>query len=138
MATIKSNAAAAFGPCNMPNDADNAAHGHWGENLACEFLMAKGYAILERNWRNRPYEIDIIAMHRGRIVFVEVKAHRNDPLQAITKSKIANMVKCANAYVKMNDIRHEIQFDIIAITGTPANHTLEHLPDAFRPPLKAR
>lgn len=113
--------------------------GKWGEDLACESLIKKGYAIVERNWRLHHYEIDIIAMKGNRIVFVEVKTRSNfeeDPLEAIDKHKMARMVAAANVYMKVYDRYHECQFDVFAISGTPQNYKIEHIADAFLPPLK--
>ena len=115
--------------------------GAWGEELACEKLITLGYAICERNKRIGHYELDIVAMKDNRIVFVEVKTRTNpnsDPLEAIDSKKIARMTRAANAYVIAYDIPHEVQFDIIAINGTPDNYTLEHIPDAFTAPLTTR
>lgn len=112
--------------------------GNWGENLAAEHLVKAGYAIVDRNWRVDHFEIDIIAMKNGRIAFVEVKTRSDidgNPLEAVTRKKILNMVRSANAYVKMYDIPHEIQFDVITVSGSPDKYKLEHLPDAFDPPL---
>lgn len=112
--------------------------GNWGEDLAAEHLVKAGYAIVDRNWRVDHFEIDIVAMKNGRIVFVEVKTRadiNSNPLEAVTRKKILNMVRSANAYVQMYDIPHEIQFDVITVSGNPEQYTLEHLPDAFDPPL---
>lgn len=113
--------------------------GKWGEDLATQHLSAAGYAIVERNWRVDHFEVDIVAMKNGRIVFVEVKTRSDkdgDPLEAVNRKKILNLVRSANAYVRMFDIPHEIQFDVITVSGTQADYSIEHLPDAFEPPLK--
>ena len=113
--------------------------GKWGEELAVQHLVSHGYAIVERNWRVEHFEIDIIAMKNGRLAFVEVKTRSDlngDPIEAINRRKIMNMVQSANAFVQMRNMPHEIQFDIITVSGTPAEYQLEHLPDAFDPPLK--
>jgi putative endonuclease len=110
--------------------------GIWGENLACEKLVSEGCAIVARNWRIGHYEVDIIAMKGSRIIFAEVKTRtdaESDPLEALTRQKMMRIVRSANAYIHMYDIRHEPQFDIFAITGTPDNYKLEHIPDAFFP-----
>lgn len=113
--------------------------GAWGEKVAVDHLVSKGYAITETNWRMNHLEIDIIAMHGDRIVFVEVKSRSNvddDPIMAVDRTKMRNMARAANCYVQARDIPHEIQFDIIGISGTPDNYRIEHLADAFLPPLK--
>lgn len=113
--------------------------GKWGEDIACEKLISEGYAIVERQWRLHHYEIDIIAMKGNRIVFVEVKTRtsdHNDPLDAITPKKISRMAVMANAYMQQHETSLEPQFDIIGITGNPDDFSIEHIKDAFFPPLK--
>jgi putative endonuclease len=115
--------------------------GKWGEDIACQKLIIDGYAIVERNWRCSHYEVDIIAMKGDRIVFVEVKTRQDDfvdPIDAINRRKILNIVRSADAYIRMKNIPHQAQFDIISIIGTPENYKLEHIPDAFDPPLMSR
>ena len=114
--------------------------GRWGEDIATEYLVSQGYAIAERNWRCGHYEIDIIAYKGSRIVFVEVKTRSNDeddPLEAVDKNKTLRLIRAAVAYVNTYDIDHEIQFDLIAINGTPSDYHIEHLEDAFDPPFKS-
>jgi putative endonuclease len=113
--------------------------GKWGEDMACDALIKKGYAIVERNWRMGHYEIDIIAMQGDEVVFCEVKTRsdmNSDPLEAIGKRKISNMVRSAAVYLEMKELRHHIRFDVFSIKGTPDKYELEHIPDAFVPPLK--
>lgn len=120
--------------------AEHNETGRWGERVACNFLVGKGYAIKETNWRMPPYEIDIVAMKGNRIVFVEVKTRSDDfldPIDAVDKRKMANMTRAANAFVNHYDIPHEVQFDIITITGDQENYKIEHYPDAFYPPLRS-
>lgn len=112
--------------------------GHWGEKLAVDHLTRSGYAIIETNWRTANFEIDIVAQHNNRLVFVEVKTRSNfncDPLDAIDNRKINKMVMAAHNYILTHDSPLEAQFDIILISGTESNFTFEHIPDAFLPPL---
>lgn len=113
--------------------------GHLGEQLARDHLIAKGYAIREMNARIGHLEIDIVAMHANRIVFVEVKtrtASSPHPLDAITPRKIQRLCTAADAYVRAHNIPHQVQFDVIAIIIAPdGSHSIEHIPDAFFPPL---
>ena len=114
--------------------------GKKGEQLAAEHLAANGYAIVERDTRKGHFEIDIIAMKDSRIVFVEVKTRTGDfcsPLDAITPKKISRICSAADSYVKLRQIPHEVQFDIIAVVFQPdGTYRLDHIPDAFRPPLR--
>lgn len=113
--------------------------GAWGEQLAAEKLIADGWTIVERNWRMGHLEIDIIAQKDDTIVVAEVKtrsSHEEDPLEAVDKRKIANMVRSADTYLHMKGLTFSVRFDLFAITGRPGDYRLEHIPDAFYPPLK--
>lgn len=114
--------------------------GKAGETLAAEYLASQGYAIVERDTRKGHFEIDIVAMKGPRIVFVEVKSRTeglSDPLDAIDAKKISRICSAADTYVKLRNIPHEVQFDIITVVFTPdGSHRLTHIPDAFRPPLR--
>lgn len=116
--------------------------GKWGEQIAVDLLVTKGYAIVERNWRAGNLEVDIVAMKDNRIVFVEVKTRSSefvDPLDAIDRRRVSRIVRAANSYVKAYNIPHEVQFDVIIIIGTPESGNMpqvEHIPDAFLPPLR--
>ncbi|MDE5789630.1 MAG: YraN family protein [Muribaculaceae bacterium] len=114
----------------------------WGaeaEKIAADWLLTQGYVIRHQNWRiKNTIEIDIIAELPGTIVFVEVKARKGDiisPIDAIDEKKIRKIVRGANVYLQNLDQLFKYRFDIITITGTPENHTLEHFPDAFYPPF---
>lgn len=113
--------------------------GKWGEDLAADFLAEQGYAIVERNWHYRKIELDIVAMKGNTLVVAEVKTRTDrdeDPLEAIDDKKIMSMVRGAEAFLNRNELPHTVRFDVFAITGTPADYTFEHVPDAFYPPLK--
>lgn len=115
--------------------------GKWGERIAVELLVSKGYAIKETNWRMNKLEVDIIAMKADRIVFVEVKTRSSsvvDPLMAIDRTRINHLCRAAAGYIRAYNIPHEYQFDIIIVVGDPASSLppkVEHIADAFLPPL---
>ncbi|MBD5252793.1 MAG: YraN family protein [Barnesiella sp.] len=115
--------------------------GAWGEGIAREFLLAKGYAIGEENLKVGNYEIDFIARKDDRIVFVEVKTRSSrsyDPLDAVDRKKIARLVRAADEYLRARQERLEPQFDIIAVVGSATGgYEVEHFPDAFFPPLQS-
>lgn len=114
--------------------------GQWGEQMACEYLIAQGYAIASRNWRSGHYELDIVAMKDNYVAFVEVKTRTNpndDPLEAIDSRKIAHIVRSADVYIKCYRPHGSARFDVIAVKGSPDDFTIEHIRDAFFPPLKS-
>lgn len=102
---------------------NNREFGNKGEELACEYLIKNGYEILERNKHfSRFCEIDIIAKHKNKIIFVEVKTRRTDnfgtPMEAITKTKYNNIKTGVLSYIKENKIKN-YQIDAIGITLQP-------------------
>lgn len=118
------------------------ANRDWGkqaEQIAADFLISEGYVIRERNWRcGNHIEIDIIAQEGTTIAFVEVKARKGDcqmPDESVNLKKQKNMIKGGDIYLRGLNRFYYYRLDIITITGTSDNYTLEHLKDAFLPPL---
>ena len=119
-----------------------AQHNDFGqisEDRAAAYLMARGYTIRDRNWRLGHKELDIVAQKNDTLAIVEVKARRSDrygdAVDAVTDDKIRKVVQAANAYVSYHRINLNVRFDIIAITGELGHQTVEHIEDAFSPPL---
>lgn len=103
---------------------DNVSIGKKGEELACEYLVKKGYEILEVNKRfSRFCEIDIIAKDKDILVFCEVKTRKTkvcgSPLEAITKSKYQNIKKGIYFYLQENPPFKKFRIDAISILLTP-------------------
>lgn len=111
-----------------------------GEAIAEKLLIQKGYRILERNWRFRKNEIDLIAIGDGIMVFVEVKSRRNTefghPTESIDMPKIRRTVSAAEAYIRKKRFDGNIRFDIICIVGMQPPYQTEHIEQAFYPPLE--
>lgn len=112
--------------------------GKLGEDTACDFLMAKGYSILERNWRFSKAEIDIIAKDGDVLVFVEVKSksytHYGDPEESISAYKENLIIDAAHQFMIKVGHEWEIRFDIISIVFDKSkNPSLSHYKDAFFP-----
>lgn len=112
--------------------------GKWGEDVAARYLENKGYRILERDWKDKHKDLDIVAVDNGCLVIVEVKTRRQNtlvaPELAVDYRKIKNITLATNKYVKLNCIDLPIRFDIVAITGTnDENCSVEHIEDAFLP-----
>ena len=109
--------------------------GKLGEELAAEYLLKKGYAILETNWVFQKAEIDILAQKENTLAVVEVKTRSSTdfglPQDFVKSKKIQLLVKAVNAYVTENDLDLEVRFDIIAISKKGQEFVIEHLTDAF-------
>lgn len=94
--------------------------GVFGEQLACDFLINKGYSILKRNYRVRGGEIDIIAQNGSDLVFIEVKLRRSSrygyPEEAVSFLKRSKILKTIRSYLCITHTRYSyIRFDIIAL-----------------------
>ena len=94
--------------------------GEIGEIRACEFLSRKGLRILDRNWRIKSGEIDIVAAQDSVIVFVEVKTRRSSafghPLEAISIEKAARLQRLALAWLATHQrLGNEYRIDAIGI-----------------------
>lgn len=109
--------------------------GSKGEMLAGRYLLDKGYAIHEYNWRSGHKEIDIIAQERDTLVFVEVKSRATatygDAADAVTPAKIERLLSAAEAYIVGRKIDLNYRFDIITVVGEGEHHVIEHIEDAF-------
>ena len=97
--------------------------GLYGEDLACKYLQAKGYVILERNFRCRRFgEIDIVASKAGVLSFIEVKTRRSSrygkPAEAVTLAKQRKIYRVAQYYLQMRGLASRIpvlSFDVVEI-----------------------
>ncbi len=124
--------------------AERAPHlvmGERAEQLASAHLSARGYALLERNYRPKGSsgEIDLIVERGVELVFVEVRYRRSSaygaPEETVRRGKQRRILLAAMEYVaKKRLARRAIRFDIISITegtGGPEGPILEHFEDAF-------
>lgn len=106
-----------------------------GENAARKLLLKKGYKILERNYRFRKAEVDLIAQTQDQIIFVEVKSRTSKWIahlaDHVSKKKIRLVVEAADHYVNNNKLDMEVRFDIITVLKTKKGLELEHIEDAF-------
>ncbi len=113
--------------------------GKKGESLAAEYLAAKGFRILARNFRAGKAELDIVALDQGVLVVVEVKTRNTryfgEPEEAVTKSKQKLLVRAANAYVRYKAFKGEVRFDVVSVILDEQGTSINHIPDAFYPTL---
>lgn len=115
---------------------NNRASGGLGEEIARRYLVRKGHEILERNYRTRRGELDLISRHGRTLVIVEVKLRRStgygDPLEAVTPRKQETIRLMAEEYLSEREPEHhDLRFDVVGIllrTGVPE---ITHVEDAF-------
>ena len=110
--------------------------GNDGEDRAAQYLIKQGYAILERNWRTKGGEIDIIALKDENIVFVEVKTLPNgtpELLQTeLNRGKLQRIVKSSKCFL----LKHRqysnsyVRYDVIVI-DMPGMPDVYHIENAF-------
>ena len=109
--------------------------GKEGEEIAVTFLVEKGYAIRDRNYRHRKTEIDIIAQKGDVLAIVEVRARSTDHIisiaDTVTPKKIKLLARGADHYVTSRRLDLEIRFDIITILKNNQIFKIEHLESAF-------
>lgn len=111
--------------------------GAYYENLVAEYLKTQGYEILEKNYRCRIGEIDLIAKEGETLVFVEVKYRRNDkmgdPKEAVDQKKQKKISMTASYYLMRECGRMDIpcRFDVAAVLGDQievVKNAFEYLP----------
>ena len=109
--------------------------GKKGEQLAVDFLLKKGFQILERNYRFQKAEVDIIAQLKDTLAIVEVKTRSTtdfgNPQDFVKPKQIQRLVKAVDEYVNANGLDVEVRFDIIAIVKENKQFKIEHLENAF-------
>lgn len=115
-----------------------------GELKAAQYLKKKGLRIIERGYRNRIGEIDLIAVDQKSrprsIVFIEVKTRRSlrkgRPVEAVTIGKQNRIIQTAMVYLKRNDLLEcRVRFDVVGILWPSRKRPpqIEHFTSAFQP-----
>ncbi len=114
----------------------NKQTGNYGEELAVKYLKNLGYKILERNYRIRGGEIDIVARDKDYIIFVEVKTRYSHefglPSESITFFKIKALLKTALFYIqekKLGDIGYRIDLVTVDFSNNPQKPEIELIKD---------
>lgn len=98
----------------------NIKTGQTGEKIAKEYLISKGYMILETNYKNKIGEIDIIAMDRDILTFIEVKTRTNysygHAFEAVDNRKQRKIINTSMVYIKYNNlVDTQLRYDIIEV-----------------------
>lgn len=115
--------------------------GRLGEDIACNYLIEKGFTIEDRNWRCGHLEIDIVARHKNVDNFlhiVEVKARTVpialEPASAVDERKQWHVIAAARGYLRIKMLKGEdVVFDIIAISFFADHTDIQYIPNAYQP-----
>lgn len=115
--------------------AEHNQFGHEGEQIACDYLLSKGYKILERNYRHQRKEVDIIATFDNELIAVEVKSRSStyfgNPEDFIKSRQMQKIVKAVDAYVQIKNLEMEVRFDVISIAKMNGKLQINHIENAF-------
>lgn len=111
--------------------------GNWGESVAATHLEAKGYRILQRNWRCARGEIDLVAQAGDVLVFVEVKTRRGrksgTPEEGVTPRKAQRLLDLGQHYLyehDLDDVEWRIDLVAVELDGRGKLLRCEHIPNA--------
>ncbi|HEX6914370.1 MAG TPA: YraN family protein [Chitinophagaceae bacterium] len=98
----------------------NKNTGSKGEDMAADYLRQQGFTIIERNWRFRHWEVDIIASRKDRLHFFEVKTRTSPKFGKPEESISYEKMKCLKNAAEEYQFRHPqwkyLQFDVLAIS----------------------
>jgi putative endonuclease len=114
---------------------DKQTRGKDAEDRASVYLQARGLRLLERNYRSRRGEIDLIFQDKDSLVFVEVRyravPHYGSAAESVDRRKQTKLVACAHHYLQTHPAagRQPCRFDVVSVTGT--NAAIEWIPNAF-------
>ena len=107
-----------------------ARTGAEGEEAAASYLSRMGWNILDRNWRSRQLELDIVAEEKETLVFVEVKTRAEgglqSPFEALTHTKKERLCRAAEAWLEAHDAwGRPCRFDLVCVTSRAGTYHTE-------------
>ena len=106
--------------------------GQWGEQVAAEYLTARGYTIVARNFRTRHGELDLVARRDDALIFVEIKTRTSSafafPEESVTRRKQLHLLSAAEDYLESHPQPSLTwQVDVISVEGRPGTQpTITH------------
>jgi putative endonuclease len=110
--------------------------GKEGERVAERYLQKKGYKLVERNYRCKAGELDLIVLDRGVVVFVEVKTRTGrgfgSPLEAVEFRKQRKMIQAAQFFLAEKGLQQrDARFDVVGVSWPGREPIVEHIENAF-------
>ena len=109
--------------------------GQEAEDLALGYLQQQGLTLIERNYRSRYGEIDLIMRDQQHIVFVEVRFRSSQryggAVSSVDIHKQRKLIKCAQQYIANTSSRLGFRFDVLAISPSSQQHDIQWLTNAF-------
>ena len=106
--------------------------GKLGEQLAVNYLEKENYSIIERNFKCKQGEIDIIAVDKNELVFIEVKARTNKvygvPVEAVNIKKKKHLIKAIEYYLYLNSLENKcIRIDVMEVYIYKNKYRINHI-----------
>ena len=119
---------------NSINNLNNVDKGKIGEIIAAKYLTLKVVKVIDKNYKNRFGEIDIIGKLENKILFVEVKSRTSKnyglACEAVNSNKIKKITSVAKYYIMVNNLKNcEVRFDVVEIYFD--EEVINHIEDAF-------
>jgi putative endonuclease len=114
---------------------DKIKRGNEGEQLAADFLIQKGFEIIQRNYRYKHSEIDLIIKKDNWLIFVEVKTRSSlafgYPEEFVDREKVKKVLEGAEHYILKIDWQGNVRYDIVSVIFNRGVPEILHLEDAF-------
>jgi putative endonuclease len=114
---------------------DKIKRGTEGEQAAAEFLISKGFEIVQRNYRHKRSEIDLIVRKDNWLIFVEVKlrssARFGHPEEFVDRKKEKKVLEGAAQYLHESAWQGNVRYDIVAVSLIRGDAKILHIEDAF-------
>ena len=111
--------------------------GRRGEDLALDWLLARGLRLRDRNWRGGHKELDLVMESDERVHVVEVKTMTPplliQPFEKVDARKQSRLIAAASRYIVEKHVRKEVQFDIVSVVLGEGQPAVEYIPEAFIP-----
>ncbi len=112
------------------------ARGRRGEDLAADWYTRRGFRVVDRNWRSRRGELDLVVRSGGLLVFCEVKTRSSDrfgtPAEAVTRDKQLRIRRLASEWMAEADTHaRRVRFDVAAVLLGGPDPVVDVLVDAF-------
>ena len=115
--------------------ADHLQHGEEAEQQALDYLNRRGLKLIERNYRCKAGEIDLIMQERDALIFVEVRYRQSrdfgSALESVTPRKQRKLLAAANQYLQAKQKDQPCRFDVVALNGS-GHPRMEWIKNAFQ------
>lgn len=109
--------------------------GKKGEREALEYLLRRGYKLIEKNWRCHHLEVDLIMSDGENVRFIEVRSRTEpiltEPYLTVDRAKRHRIISAARSYVFKHKIDAEARFDIVSVVFSHEDCDISYIPDAF-------